>query len=87
MPPHPHHEPHHEPPHDGPHHQPPAPKPHWSRLDQMPDEEVLRFAPPEIRRLWRKLAQVEAGLTAVHQQNEKILAALQRLERPEAPKS
>lgn len=82
MPPH-HHD---SPPHEGPAHLP-APKPHWSRMEQMPDEEVLRFAPPEIRRLWRKLAQVEEGLAAIHQQNDKILAALQRLERSEAPKS
>jgi len=85
MPPHHHHEPHHEPPHDGPHHPPPGPKPHWSRLDQMPDEEVLRFAPPEIRRLWSKLAQLEQRVAAVQQQNDQILAALARLEAARPP--
>jgi uncharacterized membrane-anchored protein len=49
----------------------------------MPDEEVLRFAPPEIRRLWSKLAQVEQRLATVQEQNEQILAALNRL----APKA
>ena len=56
-------------------------------MEQMPDEDVLRFAPPEIRRLWRKLAQVEEALVAVQQQNDQILAALQRLERTETPKA
>lgn len=52
-------------------------------MEDMPDEEVLRFAPPEIRRLWRKLARIEEGLLAVHQQNEKILSALQKPLRPD----
>lgn len=50
----------------------------------MPDEEVLRFAPPEIRRLWSKLAQLEQRVAAVQQQNEQILAALARLAPPPA---
>lgn len=42
------------PPPDGPH-----PPPHWAGVDQMNDEEVLRFAPPEIRRLWKRMQSLE----------------------------
>lgn len=51
----------------------------------MPDEDVLRFAPPEIRRLWGKLAQLEQRVATLQQQNEQILAALARLEKGGPP--
>ncbi len=56
-------------------------------MEQMPDEEVLRFAPPEIRRLWHKLAQVESALATVRQQNEEILALLRKPPLPDASAS
>jgi hypothetical protein len=49
--------PHHPPP-------PPGPKPHWAAIENLPDAELLRFAPPEIRRLHTKLTAVEAALAA-----------------------
>jgi len=80
MPPHhhhphsPHHDPHHTPP-------PPPPKPHWASMEQMPDEDVLRYAPPEIRRIWRKLANVETALTEVRAQQAEILELLRKANR------
>lgn len=65
--------PHHHPPH---HDAPPPPKPHWASMEQMPDEDVLRYAPPEIRRLWRKLAAVENTLATVQAQQAEILQLL-----------
>lgn len=56
-------------------------------MEQMSDEDVLRYAPPEIRRLWHKVAQAEAGIAGLQQQNEKILAALERIEKAVAGKS
>jgi len=50
-------------------------------MEQMPDEDVLRYAPPEIRRLWRKITKLEEAVSALHQQNAQILEALERLER------
>jgi hypothetical protein len=34
-------------------------------MDHMQDEEVLRFAPPEIRRLWKRVVAVESQLGEV----------------------
>lgn len=50
-------------------------------MEQMPDEDVLRYAPPEIRRLWRKITKLEEAVTTLQQQNTQILEALERLER------
>lgn len=50
------------PPPPGPHDGLPAPKPHWAALDQMKDEDVLRFAPPEIRRIWKRIESLELQL-------------------------
>lgn len=41
--------------------------------DSMKDEEVLRFAPPEIRRVWRRVV-------AIEEQLGEMRAALQRIE-------
>lgn len=49
----------------------------------MSDEDVMRFAPPEIRRLWRKLNQVEEGLSVMQAQQREILAALADMANPE----
>lgn len=44
----------------------PPPPPHLrGNLDHMQDEEVLRFAPPEIRRLWKRMLSVETQLSEV----------------------
>lgn len=62
------------PPPEGPPHSPP----HWAGLDQMKDEEVLRFAPPEIRRLWKRLISVEeqvADVQATLKRIEELLRA------------
>ncbi len=45
-------------------------------MEQMPDEDVLRYAPPEIRRLWRKLATIENTLATVQAQQAEILQLL-----------
>ena len=55
-------------------------------MEQMSDDDVLRYAPPEIRRLWHKVAQVEERLTEVQRQNEQILTALTQLQSVAAPK-
>jgi hypothetical protein len=52
-------------------------------MEQMSDEDVMRFAPPEIRRLWRKLNQVEEGLAVLQAQQREILAALADITNPE----
>jgi hypothetical protein len=39
----------------------------------MKDEDVLRFAPPEIRRVWKRVVSVEEQL-------QEMKAALQRIE-------
>jgi hypothetical protein len=49
-------------------------------MEQMADEDVLRFAPPEIRRLWRKLESLESRLEVLGRQQEEILAAVRRLD-------
>jgi hypothetical protein len=41
--------------------------------DSMKDEEVLRFTPPEIRRIWRRIV-------AIEEQMGELRAALQRIE-------
>ncbi len=75
--------PHHPHP-PGPHHPrrgediPPHPKPHWNHLDQLSDEGVLKYAPPEIRRLWTKLLQIESSLAMIQTQDEEILTRLPR---------
>ncbi len=38
----------------------------------MKDEEVLRFAPPEIRRLWKRLLSVETQVVEVHETLRRI---------------
>lgn len=38
----------------------------------MKDEEVLRFAPPEIRRLWKRLIGVEERVTEIHETLRRI---------------
>ena len=50
-------------------------------MEQMPDEDVLRYAPPEIRRIWRKLANVETALTEVRAQQAEILELLRKANR------
>lgn len=55
-------------PHDGgppAHHPPPPAPPHWASTEGMKDEDVLRFAPPEIRRLWRRVVAVETQVTDI----------------------
>lgn len=63
----------HPPDHDGPPPPPPhRPPPHWNNLDQMKDEDVLRFAPPEIRRLWKRMVGVEEQLADVRETLRRI---------------
>lgn len=61
------------PPHEGPPPPPPhEPPPHWRGSDQMKDEDVLRFAPPEIRRLWKRLVSVEEQVAKIQQSLDRI---------------
>ncbi len=53
--------------------QPPTARVSWAAIDQMKDEDVLRFAPPEIRRVWKRVVSVEEQLLEIKQ-------ALQRIE-------
>jgi len=46
---------------------PPPPHGPHANFDQMQDEEVLRFAPPEIRRIWKKLLSVEEQVGEMRQ--------------------
>lgn len=62
-----------------PHDPPPAPKPHWEAIDRLPDEELLRFAPPEIRRLHRKVAAIEAGQQRLAEELTAIRGLLERM--------
>lgn len=69
------------PPHEGPPHpphHPPEPPPHWRGSDQMKDEDVLRFAPPEIRRLWKRLVSVEAQVIEIQETLRRIEALLKK---------
>lgn len=50
-------------------------------MEQMPDEDVLRYAPPEIRRIWRKLASVENALTEIRAQQAEMLELLRQAKR------
>lgn len=65
-----------QPPHEGPptHHGPPPPG--WAMSDGMKDEDVLRFAPPEIRRLWRRVTAIEAQLSEIKSALERIESLL-----------
>lgn len=45
-------------------------------MEQFSDEEVMRFAPPEIRRLWRKLLQIEEGMADLRKQQQEVLRLL-----------
>lgn len=47
-------------------------------MDQLSDEEVMRFAPPEIRRLARRLGEVETRLKALQETQAEILSLLKR---------
>lgn len=47
-------------------------------MDQLSDEEVMRFAPPEIRRLARRIGEVENRLKLLQETQTEILALLQR---------
>jgi hypothetical protein len=44
----------------------------------MGDEEVLRFAPPEIRRLWKRMGRIEEQLGDVQEALKRIEAALEK---------
>ncbi len=68
------------PPHDDPH-GPPTP-PHARHLgDGARDEDVLRFAPPEIRRIWKRLVSVEEKLDAAVAALARVEALLERRDR------
>lgn len=55
------------------------PRAHWAAIDQMPDDELMRFAPPEIRRLHRKLVAMEAGQQQMAAEIAQIRVLLERL--------
>ena len=65
--------PHHDH-HDG------HPSPHaharGAAMEQLSDEEVMRFAPPEIRRLARRIGEVETRLRDLQETQQEILAML-----------
>lgn len=48
-------------------------------MEQLSDEEVMRFAPPEIRRLARRLSEVESRLELMQQNQQQILDLLRQL--------
>lgn len=55
------------PPHEG-----PPPPPHWANTEGMKDEDVLRFAPPEIRRLWKRMISVESQISDIRETVKRI---------------
>lgn len=54
------------------HHGPPPAAPHWAATEGMKDEDVLRFAPPEIRRLWRRMVSIETQVADIRASLQKI---------------
>ena len=48
-------------------------------MEQMSDDDVLRYAPPEIRRMWRKLGALENALTELRAQQAETLQLLREL--------
>jgi hypothetical protein len=41
-------------------------------MEGMRDEDVLRFAPPEIRRLWKRVISVESQLSTIQDTLKRI---------------
>jgi len=60
--------PHGPPPHEG----PPPPPPHGANTDGMKDEDVLRFAPPEIRRIWKRMISLETQMSDIQESLKRI---------------
>ena len=58
-----------DPPHPA---EPPGPPHLRGNMDHMQDEEVLRFAPPEIRRLWKRMLTLETQLGEVRDSLRRI---------------
>lgn len=50
-----------------------------SAADQLSDEEIMRFAPPEIRRLARRISDLESRLREMQDNQSEILALLKSL--------
>ena len=50
----------------------PPPPPHWANAEGMKDEDVLRFAPPEIRRLWKRMISLESQMAHVLESLKRI---------------